>query len=125
MTTPQDLTRVVVRPLASPLPLAFFALAVASVVNSCLQLGIIPMSEARTTVVEIAVFATPVQALAAVLAFLTREPLVATGIGLIAILWPTTAVALLGAADGKTTSTSLGILYLAVMAKCLVTCKFL
>jgi uncharacterized protein len=40
----EAMTRVVLRPLASPLPLAFFAFGVGSLLLGCAQLGIIPES---------------------------------------------------------------------------------
>ena len=45
------MTRIVLRPLASPLPLAFFAFGAGSLMLSGLQLGIIPASEARSVAI--------------------------------------------------------------------------
>ena len=43
----EDVTRVVLRPLASPLPLAFLAFGVGSAMQSALQLGLIPPERGR------------------------------------------------------------------------------
>ena len=44
----EGMTRIVLRPLASPLPLAFFAFGAGSLMLSGLQLGLIPASETRS-----------------------------------------------------------------------------
>ena len=83
----EGMTRIVLRPLASPLPLAFFAFGAGSLMLSGLQLGVIPVSETRSLALVQAAFVFPPLALASVLAFLSRETLGATVIALISFSW--------------------------------------
>jgi succinate-acetate transporter protein len=89
--TPQQklegMTRIVLRPLASPLPLAFFAFGVGSLMLSGLQLGLVPTAETRSVAIVQAAFVFPPMALASVLAFLSRETLGATIMALISASW--------------------------------------
>jgi succinate-acetate transporter protein len=41
----EDATRIILRPLASPLPLGFFAFGMGSVLQSALQFGLVPQGE--------------------------------------------------------------------------------
>ena len=43
----EDVTRVVLRPIASPLPLGFFAFGIGSVLQSTLQFGLIPQADVQ------------------------------------------------------------------------------
>lgn len=81
------MTRIVLRPLASPLPLAFFAFGAGSLMLSGLQLGLIPASETRSVAIVQAAFVFPPLALSSVLAFLSRETLGATIMALISSSW--------------------------------------
>ncbi|QIN82654.1 hypothetical protein GBA63_08360 [Rubrobacter tropicus] len=83
----EGMTRIVLRPLASPLPLAFFAFGAGSLMLSGLQLGIIPTSETRSLALVQIGFIFPPLALASVLAFLSRETLGATIMALISFSW--------------------------------------
>ena len=84
---PEGMTRIVLRPLASPLPLAFFAFGAGSPILSGLQLGMIPTSETRSVAIVQAAFVFPPMALSSVLAFLSRETLGATIMTLISASW--------------------------------------
>ncbi len=88
----EDVTRIVLRPLASPLPLAFLAFGVGSAMQSALQLGLIPRREGSNLAFVFGAFVFPPLVLAAIFAFLTREALGATLIGLIAFSWLSTAL---------------------------------
>lgn len=81
------MTRIVLRPLASPLPLAFSAFGAGSLMLSGLQLGMIPASETRSVALVQAAFVFPPLALSSVLAFLSRETLGATIMALISFSW--------------------------------------
>jgi uncharacterized protein len=83
----EGMTRIVLRPLASPLPLAFFAFGAGSLMLSGLQLGMIPASETRSVALVQAAFVFPPLALSSVLAFLSRETLGATIMALISFSW--------------------------------------
>src|SRR5919199_1935084 len=91
----EDATRIVLRPFASPLPLAFFAFGVGSLMMSGLQLGLIPETESRELALifgafvfpPFGAFVFPPMLLAAILAFFGRETLGATALGLISFSW--------------------------------------
>jgi succinate-acetate transporter protein len=83
----EGMTRIVLRPLASPLPLAFFAFGAGSLLLSGLQLGLIPTSETRSVALAQAAFVFPPLALSSVLAYLSRETLGATIMALISFSW--------------------------------------
>jgi succinate-acetate transporter protein len=101
--------RVVLRPLATPLPLGFLALVLATVTFSAVQLGWVPPTEGRIAGLT-AVFATvPLQLLAAVMGFLARDPVAATGMGVLAGTWGIVGLSALTSTPGAT-SKELGIL---------------
>ncbi len=83
----EERTRIVLRPLASPLPLAFFAFGVGSLMLSAQQFGLVPDSETRVLALILGLFVFPLQAVAAVFSFLARETLGATALGLISGSW--------------------------------------
>jgi succinate-acetate transporter protein len=80
-------TRVVLRPLATPLPLGFLALALATTVFSAVQLGWIPADQGRIAGLTALAATVPLQLLASVFGFLCRDPVAATGMGVLAGTW--------------------------------------
>ena len=74
----EGMARIVLRPLASPLPLAFFAVGTGSLKLCGLQLGMIPNAETRSLALVPASFAFPPMVISSVLVFLSRETLGAT-----------------------------------------------
>jgi uncharacterized protein len=84
----EDATRIMLRPLASPLPLAFFAFGVGSLMTSGLQFGLIPQQESRELALIFGAFVFPPMLLAAIFAFFGRETLGATALGLISFSSP-------------------------------------
>jgi succinate-acetate transporter protein len=112
-------TRVVLRPLASPLPLGFLALAVATVAFATVQLSWIPQSEGHTIALGVLVLTVPLQLLAAVMGFLARDPVAATGMGILSGTWGAACLATLSAPPGAT-SDGLGVILLASAACLLV-----
>lgn len=110
-----DVTRVVVRPVGTPLPVGFLGLLVATVGFSALQLGWLPPEQGRNVAIGVLVLTVPSQLLAAVIGFLARDPVAGTGMTLLAGTWAAagavTAVAPPGAA-----SPGLGVLFLAAAA---------
>lgn len=107
------MTRIVLRPLASPLPLAFFAFGVGSLLLSCQQLGLIPASEAEHLAIVFGTFVFPLQFVSALFAFLSRETLGATVLGLISLSWLASSLILYTSPPDATSST-LGFLNLAL-----------
>ena len=80
------MTRIVLRPIGSPLPLGFFTVAIDSVLVSALQWGILPPSGARA--VALVVFpAFVIQALVGIFALLCRDSIAATLMLSLATTW--------------------------------------
>ncbi|MFD8704112.1 GPR1/FUN34/YaaH family transporter [Kitasatospora sp. NPDC059648] len=80
------MTRITLRPIASPMPLGFFTVAISSVVTSSLQLGLI--DGAHRQAVALTVFSAFVlQLLVSVLAFGARDVIAATLMGGFAGAW--------------------------------------
>lgn len=111
----EGMTRIVLRPLASPLPLAFFAFGAGSLMLSGLQLGVIPASETRSLAIVQAAFVFPPLALSSVLAFLSRETLGATIMALISFSWLANGLIDLTTPPTSTNATQ-GLLALALSA---------
>lgn len=81
-------THVFLRPLATPLSLGFLGLAAASLTASGLQLKWVPAGSDWTTVgLVLMVFPVPLQAIAAVMGFLSRDAVAATGFGVLSASW--------------------------------------
>ncbi|RSO29944.1 hypothetical protein DMH15_26595 [Streptomyces sp. WAC 06725] len=102
------MTRIHLRPIASPMPLGFFAVAIASVLVGCFQLGLLPQDSGRA--VALAVLpAFVLQLLVAVLAFGARDVLAATLMACFSGLWLASALVLVlrPAGGGRV----LGVLY--------------
>ncbi|QIN77603.1 hypothetical protein GBA65_02745 [Rubrobacter marinus] len=111
----EEITRIVLRPLASPLPLAFFTFGVGSVLQNALQLGLIPQDESQNLALIFGGVVFPSMFLAAVFAFLSRETLGATALGLISFSWLATSLVTYTSAPDPT-SAALGVLSLALAA---------
>lgn len=79
--------RITLRPLASPLPLGFFAFAIGSFVFTAFELGWVPQTPARQAALVMLVFVAPLELLASVLAFWARDPGGATALGLFGMTW--------------------------------------
>ncbi|MER7578795.1 GPR1/FUN34/YaaH family transporter [Kitasatospora sp. NPDC097691] len=96
----RSMTRINLRPIASPMPLGFFTVAIASVMTGCLQLGIFG-PEARGAVALCVLPAFALQLLVSVLAFGARDVIAATLMGVFAGSWLAYSLVMFtGAADG-------------------------
>jgi succinate-acetate transporter protein len=116
--TPDHPTRVVLRPLATPLPLGFLALVLATTMFSAVQLGWIPPTEGRVAGLT-ALFATvPLQLLAAVMGFLARDPVAATGMGMLTGTWAVVGLTTVTSPPGAV-SKGLGV-FLLVAGVCML-----
>lgn len=106
-------TRIVLRPLATPVPLAFFAFGIGSFLLSGQQLGLVSGDEGRNVAIILGAFVFPAELLAAVFAFLGRETLGGTVLGLFSFAWLATALVTLNVDPGAT-SGALGLLELSL-----------
>jgi uncharacterized protein len=103
--------RIVLRPIANPLPLGFLALAGGTLLVSGLQLRWLQPAEGRDVAVILLGFVFPLQLIACVFGFLARDVVAGTGMGLLAGTWLSIALVKLGAEPGST-SDPLGLLLL-------------
>jgi uncharacterized protein len=108
-------TRVVLRPIASPLPLGFLALACGTLVVSGLQLGWLEPAEGHNVALILLGFVFPLQLLACVFGFLGRDVVAGTVMGLLAGTWLSISLITLGASPGST-SDALGLFLLVAAA---------
>ena len=102
---------VMLRPIASPLPLGFLALSVATTAFAALQLGWVAPAQGRPIALGVLALTVPMQLLAAVMGFLARDPVAATGMGILSGTWGATCLATLTAPPGST-SAGLGVILL-------------
>ncbi|TQF01632.1 hypothetical protein E6W39_04455 [Kitasatospora acidiphila] len=103
------MTRITLRPIASPLPLGFYTVAIASAVTSSLQLGLIDSADRQA--VALTVFpAFVLQLLVSVLAFGARDVIAATLMAGFAGAW--LANGLVTATDARGGAQVLGVLNL-------------
>ena len=112
-------TRVVLRPIATPLPLGFLALAVSTVVFSAVQLEWISPAEGRVAALTAIAATVPLQLLSSVVGFLARDPVAATGMGVLAGTWAVVGLTTLTSPPGAV-SDGLGLLLLTAALAMLV-----
>lgn len=103
---------VFLRPLGTPVALGLAGLVTASLVASGLELGWVDVTQRPHAAITFIAFAFPLQALAAVLAFLARDAAVGTAMGILSATWLATGLEYVASAPG-TVSGSLGLLLLA------------
>lgn len=115
----RQITRVVLRPVASPLPLGLLAVAVGTFTVAGLQLSWIPAANSADVGLLLLTFVVPLQALSSIFGFLARDPAASTGMALQAGGWFSIGAALHRAPPGKA-SPALGLLLLAVATTLLV-----
>ncbi|MEU0402456.1 GPR1/FUN34/YaaH family transporter [Streptomyces sp. NPDC006197] len=109
----RSMTRINLRPIASPMPLGFFTVAIASAMTGCAQLGLFEAG-ARSAVALCVLPAFALQLLVSVLAFGARDVIAATLMAVFAGSWLAYALVVLdGAADGPRV---LGVFNLALLA---------
>ena len=119
MSDTLDNARVVLRPLGSPLPLGFLGQFVSTLSFSALQLKWIAPGQSHTVALGALLLTLPLQLVAAVFGFLSRDPVAGTGMGVLAGAWGTVGLATLLNPAGST-SPGLGVVLLAAAAAMLV-----
>jgi succinate-acetate transporter protein len=87
MITPEKNVRIMVRPIASALPLGFFSFGMGMLLLAGAGNGWLPVSEQHTVGLLLAAFVAPLEFTAAVVAFLARDTFGATGLGLFSSSW--------------------------------------
>jgi succinate-acetate transporter protein len=97
-------TRIVLRPIASPLALGFFGLAAATFVLAGLQLDWVPPAQGKQVALCVLAFTVPLQFTASIFGFLARDGVAATGMGLLSGIWAAIGLVLLTGSAGSTSS---------------------
>lgn len=100
-----DPQRIMLRPVGTPLPLAFVGLAVATATLACLDLGWIPVTEQHQVALVLIAFAFPLQGLATVFCFLARDAPSGAAVGVQAAAWLTLGLLLLTGDPGSRSDT--------------------
>lgn len=88
----ENVTRIVLRPIASPLPLGFFALGMGSTLLSSLQLGWVPTGQSSVLLLLVLIFVVPLQFVGGTFAFLARDAGSGTALLLLGAAWAGTSV---------------------------------
>src|SRR3954469_15966955 len=81
--------RIFLRPIGSGLPLGFFSFGIGMLLLGCLGIGWIPVDEQKDVGMVLVAFVFPLELLATVFAFLARDTLGATTLGLFTTSWLT------------------------------------
>jgi succinate-acetate transporter protein len=98
MPAESEMTRIVLRPMATPLPLGLLGLFLASLLLSAQQLSWVPAGEQHLVLLAVLVFSVPLQATACLFGFPARDPVAVAGMGTLCVTWAaTTTVGLLTA----------------------------
>jgi succinate-acetate transporter protein len=79
--------RIVLRPFGSPLPLGLFSFGVGMLLLAAETAGWVPRGQTMQVGILIASFVFPLEGAAAIIAFLARDTLAATVLGLFATSW--------------------------------------
>lgn len=83
----EEHVRIFLRPIGSGLPLGFFSFGVGMLILGCQALSFIPVSEQRTGGMILMAFVFPLELVATTFAFLARDTLGATTLGLFTTSW--------------------------------------
>lgn len=114
-----DVARVFLRPIGSPLPLGFLALAAGAFALSGLQLSWIPTSQWNTIGLAILAFVVPLQALSCIFGYLARDSAAGTGMAVQGGGWLAIGLITYTGVPGKT-SGALGLILIGAAAALLV-----
>jgi succinate-acetate transporter protein len=104
-------TLILLRPLAGPLTIGFLGLAAATFVLAGLNLGWVKPEEGKQVALCIIAFTVPLQLLASILGFLSRDGVAASGMGLLSGIWLAQGLVLYSSPPGAT-SRALGLFLL-------------
>jgi uncharacterized protein len=105
--TPEDRTetRIVLRPLGNPMPLGMFAFGIGMLLLAADSAGWAPVSESAQIGILLAAFVFPLEGLATVMAFIARDTLAATVLGLFTTSWLALGLVLITGTPGAISTT--------------------
>jgi hypothetical protein len=92
--------RVMLRPIATSLPLGFFAFTAGTILLTALELRWVPFYEDSQLMIMVLAFVAPLEALSGLFAFLARDSGAATGLTLLGAAWLATSLTVLRGAPG-------------------------
>jgi uncharacterized protein len=101
----EDQTRIMLRPIGSSLPLGFYSFGIGMLLLGAFALGWIPVAEQKNVGMLLLGFVFPLELIAAIVAFLARDTLGATTLGLFAASWLSLGWADYATPPGATSST--------------------
>lgn len=117
---PSSIARIVVRPLGSALPLGFFAFSVGTVLLGTFEFRWAPPSEGPLLAAALLGFVAPLNLLACVFGFLSRDTGTATSMGVLGAGWIVVALSfLLAGASGTTTTLGTFLIMEALAVLCI------
>lgn len=111
--------RVFLRPIGTPIPLGFMALAATTSVFAVVELGWIPADQRQTAGWMALVLAAPLQLIAGVFGYLARDPIAGSGMAFLSGTWALLGVSSIVAPPGSS-SPGLGIALFAAAGALLV-----
>ena len=98
----QSITRIVVRPYGSALPLGCFAFGVGNALLSAYALHWIPLGDTNVIAIMMLAFVAPLELIPCIMAFLSRDSGGATAMGVFAAAWVVQGIELLTGPIGST-----------------------
>jgi succinate-acetate transporter protein len=101
-------TRIMLRPIGSGLPLGFFSFGIGMLLLGCSAIGWIPVDEQKNVGMMLMSFVFPLELIATIVAFLARDTLGATTLGLFTTSWLALGWAFYASPPGST-SITLGV----------------
>lgn len=108
--------QVFLRPLGTPLPLGFLGLVGGTFTVAGLELGWVAPTEGGHVGWILLAFAVPLQFLTSVLAFLARDAVIGTGMGVLAGTWLATGLTLLSSLPGAVSDALALLLFVSAAA---------
>jgi succinate-acetate transporter protein len=97
--------RINVRPLANPLPLGLYSFGIGMLLLAAQEAQWAPLKESSQLGVIVASFVFPLEGLSAIMAFLARDTVAATVLGLFSTSWLTVGLVMITGTPGATTVT--------------------
>lgn len=107
----EQITRITLRPISTPMPMGFIGLAAATLLVAAMNLGWVPASEGQNVAFALLAFTLPLQVSASIFGTLARDGVAGTAMAVLAGMWATMGLVLLFSPPGST-SDALGLLFL-------------
>lgn len=111
----KSLTRIVLRPLGNALPLGFFAFGTGVILMSAIEMHWIPPEDARNVPILLLGFVAPLELLASVIAYLSRDTAAATTLGIFALSWVPQGIVMMRQAQNPSSTEGIFLIMMAAM----------